>query len=166
MSAEDRHAFDRDHFLSSHRALAACTRELGRLTDEVSKAATALCREVGDDAPEVRQTPGRCIVQLGPVALTISWLRSTVDTVADGRLLVVAWKGTVASGASRLPERSGNVAAARTAEALWEEVLVVDATSEGDWHWHPENDASQRFDSAALAVRCLLPLRAVLQPQG
>lgn len=165
MTAEARHAHDRDHFLSSHRALAACTREFGRLTEEVSRAAAALSREAGDEAPDVRQTPGRCIVQLGPVALTLSWLRSTVDTVADGRLLVVAWRGTVASGTSRLPERSGSVAASRTAEAIWEEVLVADATSEGDWHWHPEHDASERFDSAELAARCLVPLRAVLQPQ-
>lgn len=155
----DQHSEDRERYLGSHRALAACTREFARLAEDVSRLASTL--GVTEETVELRVTPGRCIVQVGPVALTISWLRSTLDSVADGRLLVVAWKGTVGGGAKRGFERAAPPAS-RSAVAIWEETLIADATGDGDWHWYTEGHPTRRFDSETLAKRCVEPLRKAL----
>ena len=155
----DSHDEERERYLGSHRALTACTREFARLAEDVRTLVDHL--RSPDDDVDLRITPGRCIVQLGPVALTLSWLRSTLDSVADGRLLVVAWRGTVGGGVTRGFEQARPRAESR-AVSIWEEVLVADATGDGDWHWRPEADASHRFDSRALAERCVAPLRKEL----
>ncbi|MHB1074354.1 MAG: hypothetical protein ACYC3Q_16350 [Gemmatimonadaceae bacterium] len=155
------HGTDRGSFLQSHRALSACGREFTRLADEVAAHMNALRGQGIEDKLDCRVTPGRCIAQLGPVALTLSWLRSSPDTAADGRLLVMAWMGTVASGSKRLPEH-GTKASARTAETLWEETLVADASSEADWKWRAESDHATAYDSSALAQRCMEPIREAL----
>lgn len=154
---------DRDRFLSSHRAHGVCARELTRLSDEVARLVAELPQGEGTTKPEVRHAPGRFVVQVGQAALTISWLRSTLDSVADGRLLAVAWKGTVARGASRLPERSLGPGSARTAVAVWEDTLVAEATSESDWRWRSEDGVSKSYDCAELAARCVEPLKKTLQ---
>ena len=153
---------DRDRFLASHRAHGVCTRELNRLADDVARLVEELPRGDDGEKPEVRLSPGRYVLQVGPAALTLSWLRSTLDSVADGRLLAVAWRGTVVRGANRLPERSLGPGNARTAVAVWEETLVADATSEGDWRWRAESDPTRSYDCAELAARCVEPLRAEL----
>ena len=62
--------------------------------------------------PVVRRSPARCLVQLGPVALTVAWLQRAQGTVADGELLVVVWRGEVArADAARI--RAGGSALGR-----------------------------------------------------
>src|SRR5436189_268439 len=79
---------------------AVCAREFDRLADDVAKRVTDLADDAKGLKPDVRRSPGRCIVQLGPVALTLSWLRTRAETVSQGRLLIVEWHGTVgANGA-------------------------------------------------------------------
>ena len=96
-SEKDRAEVARERFLSSHRAIAACAREFGRLAEEAVDRAGALRLELMiEEEPELRQTPERCIVQIGPAALTMAWLRGPLDSLADGRLLVIAWQGTIA----------------------------------------------------------------------
>src|SRR5215211_989928 len=130
---------DRPSFVASHRALAVCTREFGRLASEVATSLTALHVAGGMEKA--------IIVQVGPVALTIAWLRSRLDVVADGELLVVVWHGNVAPPAARFRERvlKGPAAVAAgagpSAEALWEEVFSVRAESEESWRWQPIKSA-------------------------
>ena len=164
MSDDDRAEQDRDRFLSSHRALAACTREFGRLGQEIARRAAEIKREVGlEEAPEVRLTPGRCIVQLGPAALTLAWLRSTLDSVANGKLLVIAWRGTIAKHGVRSPERiPAPKSGGRTAVAVWEDTLVASGASEGAWEWESEGEGAKRYDSPALAALCVEQLRKIL----
>ena len=57
-------------------ALAVCAREFDRLADDIAKRVLNLQDEEKGLKCDVRRSPGRCIVQLGPVALTISWLRT------------------------------------------------------------------------------------------
>ena len=162
LTDEEKTALDKERFLTSHRAHAACTREFGRLSDEVARLAGELHGEILDGEADVRMTPGRCIVQLGPVALTLAWLRSTLDSVAEGKLLVIAWRGTIAPGGKQIPERGLGPRSPRTAVALWEETLVADGTSEESWEWRSESDATRAWDSAALASRCVERLRSAL----
>jgi hypothetical protein len=166
-----RDAQDRPSFVASHRALAVCTREFGRLAGEVALGLTALNVAGELEKALVVQSPGRCIAQVGPVALTMTWLRSRLDVVADGELLVVVWHGNVAPPSARFRERvmkgpaSGTTGAGPSAQALWEEVLSVTADSEESWRWQPTgasktaDAASTSYTSTALAALSVERLR-------
>lgn len=151
---------DRDvpDFLDSHRALAVCAKEFDQLVDEIARLAAEMDTGSSELQTEVRRSPNRCIVQLGPVALTISWLRSGADTISDGRLLVIEWVGTVGRGATRSPERSierrpvGEPAAATIAREV---VLIAQATNAENWRWRREDSARVSYSSAELASRCV-----------
>lgn len=150
---------DRPSFLASHRALAVCTREFGKLSDGVVDGVEALAASGAAEKPVVRTMPGRCIVQLGPVALTIAWLRSTLDSVADGQLLVMVWRGNVAPKMTRLPEQQASRGAgAAVPVALLEESLTAAGQDEASWTWRLGADM-QDFTSAELAARCVKLLR-------
>ena len=149
---------DRPSFLASHRALAVCTREFGKLSDGVVDAVESRAASGAVEKPVVRSMPGRCIVQLGPVALTIAWLRSTLDSVADGQLLVMVWKGNVAPKMNRLPEQQASRAASASVPvALLEESLTAAGQDEASWSWRLGADMD--FTSAELATRCVTMLR-------
>jgi len=162
-----RDAQDRPSFVASHRALAVCTREFSRLAGEVTLALTALNVAGELEKALVVQSPGRCIAQVGPVALTITWLRSRLDVVADGELLVVVWHGNVAPPSARFRERvhkgptSAATGAGPTAQALWEEVFSVRADSEESWRWLPTaaDVAGTSYTSTVLAARGVERLR-------
>jgi hypothetical protein len=164
-----RDAQDRPSFIASHRALAVCTREFGRLTGEVAAALTTLHGTGEIEKAILVLSPGRCIVQVGPVALTIAWLRSRLDVVADGELLVVVWHGNVAPPSARFRERvlkdPTATGAGPSAKALWEEVLTVQADSEESWRWNlsgtsaAADAASTSYTSMELAARSVDRLR-------
>lgn len=161
-SEKDRTEFARERFLTSHRALAACTREFGRLAQEVAERASALRHELAiEEEPELRLTPERCIMQVGPVAVTLAWLRGPLDSLTDGRLLIIAWRGTITRRRfSESPARRGDRPVTQTAEGVWEEAFVASAENELTWEWQSETDPSRRYDSAALATRSIEQLRA------
>jgi hypothetical protein len=106
------------------------------------------------EAPVVRRSPARCLVQLGPVALTLAWLQRAQGTVADGELLVVVWNGTVATRTPQGFERSHDRAGASSATVVWETVLVAVAEREAEWGWAPAGSADA-ISSATLAARCV-----------
>jgi hypothetical protein len=155
-------------FITSHRAAAACARELARLHDAIDDGLEAWgvgAAHPGDDAsladaPVVRRTPERCLVQVGPVALTIAWLQKAQGTVADGELLVVVWRGAVAVQAPRGFERTVDRAGASSATPVWETVLMANAESEAEWAWVPPGVGDRTLSSATLADQCIERLRA------
>lgn len=150
-------------FLETHRALAACTREFGRLADGVVHGVAGLRAAGVEEQPVVRQSPGRCIVQLGPVALTVAWLRSTLDSVAKGELLVVVWQGAVAPPREHHPERTATAHATRSASVLWEQALTVVAPTDALWTWKPDSAGSEGYSSAELAAECVQRLGAAYE---
>ena len=156
----------RQPYLATYRALAACTRELARLGEAVADDVAALHSDVIDAKPVVRQSPGRCIVQLGPVALTLAWLRGMPDTAATGELLVIVWRGSVAPPMRNLPERS-SAGGAAAATSLWEETFTAAGENEESWAWRPQGGgADTAVSSAALAARCVERLRAAYVSAG
>jgi hypothetical protein len=160
--AEDHHSRYGVPFLASHRALAACTRELTRLADEVVRGVAAFSAAAAAEKANVRRSPDRCIVQLGPVALTIAWLRGAHDAVDAGELLVIVWHGSVAPRTQHQPERRVATAATAGATPLWEQVLTAVGDSEDSWAWQPQGDEPMvgRCSSLELAARCVGRLRA------
>lgn len=155
----------RDAFLGSSRALPIFTREFERLTDDIAERVASADTTLSGAVAEVRRTPRRCIVQLGPVALTVSWIRDHADTVAAGRLLVAEWRGIVARGAPGAPERA-RADRAPAATLLREVVLMADATGEPDWRWRPEQAAHAGYASPDLAALCVDSLLLSLAEHG
>jgi len=160
--SEDRRGHYGVPFLASHRALAACTRELSRLGDAVVRGVAAMPGGATPvDKATVRRSPDRCIVQLGPVALTLAWLRGAQDAVSVGELLVIVWRGAVAPRARHQPERPATGPAPVGATPLWEQVLTATGDSEEAWVWQPQGDERiGQCSSAELAARCVGRLRA------
>ena len=152
-------------FLGSSRAVAVCAREFERLADTIAKRATSAAEKVGAKA-EVQRMPDRCLVQLGPVALSVSWVRERVDTVATGRLMIAEWQGTVV----RTP-RPADMATTTTtnhgpATLMSEKILRADATGEPDWLWRREPTADLGYASRDLAAHCVESLMLSLQERA
>lgn len=158
--------YTRQPFLATHRALAACAREFGRLSDEVVEGVAALPSTNVEHKATARQSPSRCIVQLGPVALTIAWLRGPHDSVETGELLAIVWRGAVAPRQKHEPERHLMVRAPLAATPLWEQVLTAVAETEATWAWQSKDAAVGRCSSAELAARCVERLRVAYSETG
>jgi hypothetical protein len=137
-------------FLTTPRAFAPCAREFARLSAEIVDAIVGAFGELLPAKIIVRQSPERCIVQVGRVALTVAWLRNTHDSIAEGELLVILWRGIVAPRMHFQPERLTDPATI-TATAIGETVFVPEATCEADWMWRPIESTSERYTSADLA---------------
>jgi hypothetical protein len=156
---------DREDFLDSHRALAVCAREFDRLADDISKRVVDLEDEAKGLKAEVRRSPGRCIVQLGPVALTISWLRTRAETVSQGRLLIVEWNGTVgANGAQEYVNGVPTIAVTQTAKVVRESVFIPDAMDEKSWTWRRDAKNSRKaYRSTDLAKTVVTSINGTLR---
>jgi hypothetical protein len=148
-------------FLSTPRALAPCTREFARLSASIAEIVAA---SLGGNVPDkivIRQEPERCIVQVGSAAaLTVAWIRNNRDTVAEGELLVILWRGMVAPSLRHQPERAAP-AALLTATAISETVFVAEASSEADWGWRPLDAPGDRYSSMNLAHSLVDRLRVI-----
>lgn len=149
-------------FLSSHRAVSVCTRELARLADALAAAGAELARDHSLDAPSVRRAPDRCIVQVGPVALTVAWLRNGSDSPVAGELMAIFWRGIIAPRGDHLPERLGARHVPVVPVGLWEWTFVASAASEATWRWHEGERSSEGLTSPALAARCFEQLKLAL----
>lgn len=146
-------------FIDTARALTICARELESLADEIARLVKEIDVEPEATKPEVRRAPNRCIVQLGPIALTVSWLRGHSETVSAGRLLVIEWTGVVGRAAERTPERSLGVSEREPAAILRESVFRASATNADDWRWKGESQAKDGLSSLELAASCIGMLR-------
>ncbi len=160
---DERIVRDRDSYLGSHRSGPACARELERLADDVVSRIESMARDDAAGEIEVRRGAGRCIIQLGPVALTMSWIRSRTDAVIEGRLMIMEWDGIVRRGTDQVPERMPVRHAYRPATLLREDVFVADAATEQTWRWRRDGQTLGTYTSRDLASRCLASLTARLE---
>lgn len=154
---DERAAQQRDAFLGSHRAITHLGREFDRLAGEVTRRVATVNRDDVEIPLEVHRVPGRCTVQLGPVALTLSWVRTRPDSVATGRLLIIEWEGKVGQAAAG--GRPGAV-------PLRETVLRADATRVEDWQWRSDDVVGYAYDSHELAAHCVDSLAYALQDRA
>lgn len=154
---------DSDHrsFLTSPRAASACRRELDRLNEELTRRLTDVQTAGALEPFNVRASLDRWIVQWGPVSLSVVWLQTARDTVSDGELLVIAWRGVAGRRLSQTPERP-DIGRSPSATALWEEVLAPIAPDEASWAWMPRGagEGAALWSSAELAAHCVQRLHA------
>lgn len=144
---EEQRARARTTFLTSQRALTVINREL----DSLSSTVLRLCETPGTlpagVAAEMRRTPDRHTVQIGPVGLSFSWIRGRSNSIADGQLLVIEWSG-------RLGERHAP-ADPHTAMPAFENVLQPHATSPDDWQWRRADLDLCSYTTRDLAEQCV-----------
>ncbi|HVX41011.1 MAG TPA: hypothetical protein VHB25_15695 [Gemmatimonadaceae bacterium] len=144
---DEKRARARIAFLTSQRALTMINRELDSLSATVLK----LCETPGTLpaglAPDVRRTPDRYTVQIGPVGLSFSWIRGRSNSIADGQLLVIEWSGTL--GEQQTAE------AQQAAMPTFEHVLQPHATSPDDWHWRRMDLDLCAYTTRDLAAQCV-----------
>ena len=150
---------DRTNFLTSHRAQSVGTREFSRLSETVVTLTRRVASTGALEAPVTRLSPDRCIVQLGPVALTVAHIRNGNDVPPGGQLLAIIWEGTIAPRGDHVPERNGARHVPPPPVAVWEESSVVSAEAESSWHWHPQGVDSTGYTSIELAERCVSQLQ-------
>lgn len=146
LADEETRARARASFLSSQRAFALINRELDALSNTVLK----LCQAPGTLpdglSPQVRRTPDRYTVQIGPVGLSFSWIRGRTNSIADGQLLVIEWSGQL--GEQTTPE-------SRAAMPAFEHVLQPSATSPEDWQWRRADLDLCSYTTRDLAAQCV-----------
>lgn len=150
--------FDRPLFIDTHRARGVCIRQRTLLFAELARRVRELHNGGGTEIAVARPSPNRYIAQLGPVALTVTWLRSRFDSVPEGELLAIIWRGNVASRAVPVPEHK-TPDPISTATVLWEETVLVAITSEESWRWCPVDAGEVALTSEELAERYVERLR-------
>jgi hypothetical protein len=137
-----------DTALSSNKAVLAVRREVDAVLDEIARRAAEVRTFLPDVDLRMRRTPDRCVVQAGPVGLSVSWLPVRSDTPARGILLVIEWDGTVTlHGETQSPSRQ--------ATPVHEHVLHLAAGSSPDWRWCGEDDSMRAYSSSDLAAQCV-----------
>jgi hypothetical protein len=99
---------------------------------------------------------------LGPVALTVMYMRHGADLPVGGQLLAIFWRGTIAQRGDHIPERLGARKVPTPPVQIAEETYVVSADNEASWHWHPKSTDDTGFTSPELAGRCIEQLCAAL----
>jgi hypothetical protein len=155
----ERLVLEKRPFMDSHGARAARQRHHTRVIAEVERLINYLHLTGAVEKPAPRGGPDRYIVQLGPVALSIAWLRGPLDGISDGTLLAIVWNGTI------LPRRNPEtekfqVLPTRTATSVWEDIISVEAESEATWRWCPQTESPLGFTSEELAARVVGKLEA------
>ncbi|GAB1343916.1 hypothetical protein [Gemmatimonas sp.] len=153
---------DRTNFLTSHRAQSVGAREFSKLAESLVALAKRAAAGSASEPPITRLSPDRCIVQLGPVALTVAHIRTGNDVPPGGQLLAIIWNGTIAPRGDHVPERSARHVPPPPV-SVWEESLVVSAAAETSWHWHPNGVDSTGYTSPELAERCIIQLQSAFE---
>jgi len=144
---EEQRARARTSFLTSQRALTLINREL----DSLSATVLRLCETPGTlpagIAAEMRRTPDRYTVQIGPVGLSFSWIRGRSNSIADGQLLVIEWSGHLGEQPPASPSTK--------AMPAFENVLQPHATSPEDWQWRRADLDLCCYTTRDLAEQCV-----------
>lgn len=161
--SESRFGPDRTNFLTSHRAQSVGAREFTKLAESLVALAKRAATLNSAEPPVTRLSPDRCIVQLGPVALTVAHIRVGNDVPPGGQLLAIIWNGTIAPRGDHVPERNGARRVPPPPVSVWEESLVVSAAAESSWHWHPNGIDSTGYTSPELAERCMAQLQSAFK---
>lgn len=139
--------------LTPTRALQLSGKEFERLGKLIEGVVAATKVELGEIASSVRHSPGRCIVQIGNAALTLSWVRTIREENADARLMVLEWDGKIMKSVDVIPERMlGRASPQSTARLIRETAFTVDAESDAHWFWRSAESPHAQHESESLAA--------------
>ncbi|HEY9226951.1 MAG TPA: hypothetical protein VIP11_09910, partial [Gemmatimonadaceae bacterium] len=80
-------------FLAQPRAFSSLRRELDSLAVELEPNRTSKKSHDADQSAELLTLPNRMVLRVEDVGISFSWVSGQVNTVSDGRLLVIQWEG-------------------------------------------------------------------------
>jgi hypothetical protein len=132
------------------KAKNAVQRSVTTLLDELAPERALRRLERVEGSVEQHRTPTGCVLQAPLAAISVSWFPDGGSIAALGELHIVVWRGTV----TRLgtpPTRNG-------ARVISELVVRPIEPPESDCVWVAVD--GMRFDTAALAAKCLSLLEA------
>jgi hypothetical protein len=131
-------------FLAQPRAHSALRHQLDGIIADLEREIVQ-CRSARPDQTfELHALPHRVIARFDDVAISFSWVTGRLSTIADGRLLVIAWRD-VAPG-------SRGAAALTAAAPLHERTYLADGKAPEDWRWRSDDRASQPYASPQLVA--------------
>lgn len=131
-------------FLSQPRAQSALRHELDAIATEL-KLAMERCRASEPDRSfELHVLPYRLVAKLDDVAISFSWLTGRVPTVADGCLLVIAWRN--------VSDSARGLDALRSASALREQTYLAEGSAPDEWRWRGDERDGPSYGSASLVA--------------
>jgi hypothetical protein len=134
-------------FVSKPRALTTLRHELVTISEHLEECVKAERATRGDRAAHAYCAPDRLVGQFGDVGLSFSWLASRSGAVAEGRLLVVEWSGTVAHTPRRVQ--------GQTAVPVRERLYRPEAVDAASWQWRAQDPEGAAYSSANLADQWL-----------
>ena len=139
--------------LTATRATQLSGKEFERLAKLIETAVADLGDKLGELTSKVRNTPGRCVVQIGNAALTISWVRTIRDESSDARLMVLEWEGTIERKLDVIPERMlYRPSPQGTARLVRETGFSADADGDAHWFWRKTDNKQTQLESEQLAT--------------
>lgn len=150
-------------FLAQPRAQSTLRREFDLLATQLSALVPHTTRERGvrgvdrvethtDPIVELHSLPHRLILRMGEMGLSFSWVNNGTGSVADGRLLVILWRGVS-------PQQKG-VAALKSATPVREASYRVEATDPDTWLWRGDDGTGQVWSTVNLAASWLAGAQA------
>ena len=131
-------------FLAQPRAQSALRHQLDALVEELETVVDRCKAEQPDRVFELQVLPNRIVARLDDVAVSFSWLTGGSTSIAEGRLLVIAWRN-VASGVK-------GSAALKSAVMIHERSYAADGGTPDTWRWRAEDGVRQAYSSANLAA--------------
>lgn len=130
-------------FLAQTRAFSALRHELDAIAAEVKPLLDLEAAHGTDRKVELHTVPYRLIARLDTVGVSFSWVTGRVGTVADGRLLVIQWKGVT---------NARGPAALKTAAPMRERIYRVEGNNPDSWRWRDETANGRAYSTANLVA--------------
>jgi hypothetical protein len=134
----------------SAKAKNTVQRSVTTLLDELAPERALRRMQRVEGSIEQHRTPTGCVLQAAQAAISVSWFVEGGPEAALGELHVVVWRGTVT--------RLGTPPTRHGARVVSELVLQPIEPPESDCLWVARDGT--RFDTAALAAKCLSLLEA------
>jgi hypothetical protein len=131
-------------FLSQQRAQSALRHELDALAELLESVVDEAREAQPERIFELQVLPNRILARLDDVAVSFSWVPGRTASVADGRLLVIAWRDVA-------PTVKG-MAALRSAAMIHERTYAADGNTASTLRWRSEDAVAQPYSSANLVA--------------
>lgn len=145
-------------FLAQPRAASALRREFDALGAELSARLPDIKARRSEPDVELHSLPHRLILRTGETGLSFSWINAGSGTVADGRLLVILWRGVAA--------QSRGIAALKSATPVREGSYHAEGTNPETWQWRSDDANGQAWSTANLAAMWLADVTGELAASG
>lgn len=131
-------------FLGQPRAHSALRHELDAITGELEVEIERSRAALPESIFELHVQPNRVIARMQGVAVSMSWINGRQATVADGRLMVIAWRD-VAAGVR-------GVNALKFAAPTRERTYHVAGKGPAEWCWRADDPTDMPYSSLNLAA--------------